>query len=327
MTKFETGDPYNKYEGWPEGSGKTNESSALGMIYEIYLDSILVEVFFWDFCVLKLTNAEFCRASGGGRILLGAVIGTIGYTVPLFLPCSPMGKGIIALAGCGGMLWLTFPVKNLQNFFRVLGSYLKYALLLGGSVLFILRLPVVRARTGKVLFSLLALGLMTAGGLALQRRSSANGAKTAGKAILIWGKRKIAVDALVDSGNSLAEPISGKPVCVLDRSTARALWGDEILREETVIKEGAFQGEGLIFRMIPYRSVGQKKVLMRGYLLPEMRLELGGPVMVFRDVYMAVSPQDLTKEEGKTQVLIHPALIAQDRKKNQAEQEREGYTK
>lgn len=326
----------------------TNESGALGMIYEIYLDSILVEVFLWDFCVLKLTNAGFCRVSGGRRILLGAAAGTIGYTVPLFLPLSPLGKGIAVLAACGGMLWLTFPVKDFQNFLRVLGNYLKYALLLGGSVLIVLRLPVIREHTGKVFFSLLTLCLMTAGGLTLQRRSSAGGNKTVGKAILIWKEKKIAVDALVDSGNSLTEPISGKPVCVLDRSTARELWGDEVIRDETLSGEEflqeellsgevfrgdslsgneSFPGEGLVFRMIPYRSVGQKKGLMRGYLLPELRLELGGPVRIVRDVYMAVSPQELTKEEGKTQVLIHPALIAQDRKKNRAEKEREGHTK
>ena len=306
---------------------EVEESGALGMIYEIYLDSILVEVFFWDLCVLRLTNAGFCGASGNLRILLGAIVGTIGYTVPLFLPFAPLGKGLVALAGCGGMLWFTFPVKGFRNFLRVLRDYLKYALFLGGSVLFILRLPVVRARAGQVLFSLLALGLLTAGGLTLQRRSSANGNKTVGKAILIWKEKKIAVDALVDSGNSLTEPISGKPVCVLDRNTARALWGDGVLREESMLKEESFPREGLIFRMIPYRSVGQEKGLMRGYLLPEMRLELGGPERIFRDVYMAVSPQDITKEEGKAQVLIHPALIVQDRKKNQAEKEREGYTK
>lgn len=291
------------------------------MVYEIYLDSLFVEVFFWQYCVLSLTNAGFYKASGRWRILFGAVLGTLGYLLSLFLPFPAFGRIAFAAACSGGALWFTFSVKSFPVFLKVLGNYLKYAILLGGSMLLVLRLPFAGMRGGKFFLSLLTLCLMTAAGFAMQRRSGAERAKNTGRAVLLREGKKICVDALVDSGNSLTEPISGKPVCVLDQNTARALWGEGVLQMGS-----SLSGDEIPFRMIPYRSVG-KKGLMKGYLLPEMRLELGGPSVTFYDVYMAVSPQDLTKEEGKSQVLIHPAMISQNRQKNQSEKEREAFTK
>ncbi len=291
------------------------------MIYEIYLDSLFLEVLVWNYCVLSLTNAGFYRASSRWKIFSGAVFGALGYLLPLFLPFPPFGRIAFAAAGCGGALWFTFSVKSLPVFLKVLGNYLKYALLLGGGMLLALRLPFAGMRGGRFLLSLLALCLMTAAGFAVQRRSGAERARNTGRAVLLREGKRICVDALVDSGNSLTEPISGKPVCVLDQNTARALWGEGALQTGS-----SPAGDEIPFRMIPYRSVGKKGV-MKGYLLPEMRLELGGPSVTFYDVYMAVSPQDLTKEEGKSQVLIHPAMMSQNRQKNQSEKEREAFTK
>lgn len=291
------------------------------MVYEIYLDSLFVEVLFWNYCVLSLTNAGFYRVSKNWKIFLGAAAGTLGYLLPLFLPFPPLGRILFAAGSCVGALWFTFSVKAFSVFLKVLGNYLKYALLLGGSMLLILRLPFAGMRNQKLVLSLLILYLMTAAGFRIQRRSSADRAKGTGSAVLIRDGKKICIDALVDSGNSLTEPISGKPVCVLDQNTARVLWGDGAVQTGT-----SLSGEEIPFRMIPYRSVGKKGV-MKGYLLPEMRLELGGPAVTFYNIYMAVSPQDLTKEEGKSQVLIHPALVTQNRQKNQSEKEREAFTK
>lgn len=65
-------------------------------------------------------------------------------------------------------------------------------------------------------------------------------------------KSAITVTALVDSGNSLTEPISGKPVCVVEEKIVRGLWGKSM--------------KG--FRAIPFHSVGQNHGILEGYLLP-----------------------------------------------------------
>ena len=93
------------------------------------------------------------------------------------------------------------------------------------------------------------------------------------RATLHREKSAITVTALVDSGNSLTEPISGKPVCVVEEKIVRGLWGKSM--------------KG--FRAIPFHSVGQNHGILEGYLLPGLSLEMNGVRKELKDVYIAVS--------------------------------------
>lgn len=276
------------------------------MIYEIYLDSIFAEILIWDLCVLKLTDGGFGRLAGNRKLLAGGAAGSLGYALSLFVPLPGPGKILFAAGCCAGTLCFTFPVKSFGNFMRVLEEYLKYGILLGGTMLLLLRLPISFLQANKIWLSAAAVILMTKAGLVLQRRNTSKGF---GRAVLIQNHKRISVNAFVDSGNGLTEPISGKPVCVLDKSAAELLWGEQDL-----------------FRAVPYRSVGKEKGIMKGYLLSQMNLEWNGPVRIFRDIYVAVSPHELTSEKGKVHILIHPALLTGEQTKNQAEKERREYT-
>lgn len=103
--------------------------------------------------------------------------------------------------------------------------------------------------------------------------------------------------ALIDSGNGLTEPISGKPVCVVEKRLYDGLWGDE--------ESG--------FRAIPYHSIGKKHGIMQGYLLPGLVLDVDGLRLEFQDVYIAVSREQISAAEtgnGETvEMIIHPGLL------------------
>jgi hypothetical protein len=105
------------------------------------------------------------------------------------------------------------------------------------------------------------------------------------------------VNALVDSGNSLVEPISGKPVCVVGKKVYETLWGGET--------------EG--FRVIPYHSIGKSRGVLPGYLLPRLEIELEGLERVFENVYIAVSDGEISGMEDagaeSVKMIINPGLL------------------
>lgn len=111
------------------------------------------------------------------------------------------------------------------------------------------------------------------------------------RVILLQGKKRIPVRAIVDSGNSLIEPISGKPVCVLDPRVARLFWGPEEP-----------------FRAVPYHSIGTEQGILRAYLLKELHIETEGPRLVRKNVYVAVSQEPVAKE-GRAGFIIHPDVL------------------
>lgn len=79
--------------------------------------------------------------------------------------------------------------------------------------------------------------------------------------------RTITLNALVDTGNTLRDPITGEPVLIVDAYVARELLDltADALTDPTGLLQ-ANPGRGL--RLIPYQTVGQK-----GSLLPALRCE------------------------------------------------------
>ena len=122
------------------------------------------------------------------------------------------------------------------------------------------------------------------------------------RATLCRNGKRLEVGALVDSGNSLVEPISKKPVCVLDRGAFEMLW----------------EGEDGTFRAIPYRSIGKKRGIMPGYLLSGLELEVEGMSLYFKDVYVAVSGEEISAGEGvdaeSVKMIVNPGLLTGSRK-------------
>ena len=107
------------------------------------------------------------------------------------------------------------------------------------------------------------------------------------------------VPALIDSGNTLREPISGAPVSVLDARVFKILWREE--------PSG--------FRAIPYHSVGKNSGILSGYPVPQITIRYRGVEKVYRNVYLAVSEEEIAGKE--IPMLLHPALLQPGDRKEQ----------
>ena len=60
---------------------------------------------------------------------------------------------------------------------------------------------------------------------------------------LYLGNQMYEIKGIIDTGNSLRDPVSDRPVSVLDKKTARRIWGIETMEQ---------------VHYIPYRSVGKE---------------------------------------------------------------------
>ena len=70
--------------------------------------------------------------------------------------------------------------------------------------------------------------------------------------------------------------------------------------------------------MIPYHSIGKKRGIMRGYLLPELELDTEGMRLKFKDVYIAVSDEEVSRTDGaeveSVEIIINPGLFEKNHK-------------
>lgn len=277
------------------------------MHYELYVDSLFLVNFVMNLYLLMLVNHSIQHIAAPLRLIGGAALGAVCFLLPFLVPAPAwlkLGAGI--LIGTAGMLRVSFPVRGFRMFLKLLEKLLLYSFCLGGGVLFLIRsFPQARSFLGK------GAGIMGAGGilylfLVRTRRKDIQSDPLC-RAVLARGTSTVAVEAMVDTGNSLIEPISGKPVCVVDR---------EVL-EKLGYEGGTEGGEKLGYRAIPYHSIGKKRGILEGYLLPHLQIQRDGIRKDFQDVYIAAGPEGVSADHsagtGSIKMIVNPMLLTEDK--------------
>ena len=265
------------------------------MKLEIYYDLLFLEVAIWNCCTLWLAGRSLRGNPSVLRICLGATSCAVAFVLTVFSPFGAALKVLLWMGEMGTMASVTLGGRNLGSIRAVLGAYLRCSILLGSAVVLPHRVLTRIAGVEGGLGLLLPLELLgtTAGTLLLYFRAKKAG-RDEGFAILDGDGKHVRVKAFIDTGNSLYEPISGKPVCVLQGMDASALWGGDAL-----------------WRAIPYHTVGVTKGILRGYYLPDLILELGGPPLRLQGVFVAVRPEETARENEEACLILPPKILTE----------------
>ncbi len=267
------------------------------MYYEVYIDSLFLLNFTMNLYLLLLVNKSLNCTATRVRLIAGAFLGGLGYCLMFFLPFG----GVVVktlFAGVfvnGGVLLWVYKPDSLRAVFKILETMIGCSFLMGGGFL-LLTNHVKPFRE----HAMTVTGLLAFGGIfsvvfswCMERKKKER--TDFCKAILQGDDgRRMTVQGIVDTGNSLREPISKKPVSVLEKEVFERLY------------EGEKEPSG--FRAIPYRSVGCERGIMKGYQIPELTIEQGGIKKVCRNVYVAVSEKAVSSTKSY-QMLIHPELL------------------
>lgn len=113
--------------------------------------------------------------------------------------------------------------------------------------------------------------------------------KTQTEVTLRIGQREWQAEGFIDSGNFLKEPLSGKPVAVVNHRLF------EIIKNES-------ENDPKRYAVIPYSSVGVTKGILEGYRLDELK---AGDAVI-RNAFLAVWGEE---HEAQPEILLPEALI------------------
>ncbi|MDE5588620.1 MAG: sigma-E processing peptidase SpoIIGA [Acetatifactor sp.] len=278
------------------------------MRYELYVDSLFLVNFVMNLYILMLVNRSTLRTAAPWRLLLGAALGSGCYLLMFMLNLPVPLKLFLGAAGAVGMLPVAFPVRGLRNLLKLTEKMLIFSFCMGGALLFLLRSFSVGENTLTGIFGILGVGGIVC--LFLGRFPwESKPENSLCRVTLVRGEKQVTVSALIDSGNSLVEPISGKPVCVVDEEIFQGLW----------------ESGGQLFRAVPYHSIGKKRGILEGYLLPELHVELDGMRKVFREVYIAVSPETISAadvpEAESIKMIMNPRILLEAKRGKKIETE------
>ena len=235
----------------------------------IYIDSLFLLNLIVDYLLLlaaaKLAGEPLRRL----RLGLGAVLGAL-YAAAVCLP----GLGFLAHPLCklgAAVLMVLLGFGGSRRLLRVLLVFFGISCAFGGGI-FAIGLLGGRGLSLKngILYSamdlrilLLSAALCYVGFTLLFHRVARHTARELTPAVLTLGEKRVALTALVDTGNTLTDPVTGRPVLVAEGEKVRALFPPDGGPEPEELRDpaGALARlsageEGKRWRLLPYRAVG-----------------------------------------------------------------------
>jgi len=138
------------------------------------------------------------------------------------------------------------------------------------------------------------------------------------------GGKKVSMKGMIDTGNFLRDPLTGKPVLIISAGCARNLMPPDLMEEAVKDEKTILIYENLMkgryanrIRLIPYRSIGEEQ----GYLIgvrpdriliePKDKRDKNRPVIVPEGVILAIYKGifDEKYSGDDCSILLHPSII------------------
>jgi len=222
----------------------------------VYIDQVFLLNAIVDYllllCAAQLSGEPLRR----GRMALAAVLGGL-YAAAVFLPGWGFLSHILCKLAAGAAMCLA-AFGSSRRLLRVSLVFLGVSAAFGGGVL-ALALVTGRPASLDLKALLLSAAVCYAFLTLLFRRGARHGGGELAPAELRLGERSCRLTALVDTGNTLTDPVTGRPVMVAEGEKVKSLFpagecpdGGE-LRDPVAALEKRGSGR---WRLLPYRAVG-----------------------------------------------------------------------
>ena len=210
------------------------------------------------------------------------------YAFVLFTALSGLFSWMCKIAFSFLMIWMAFGIRDRKKLLHGAAVFLGVTIFYGGIAIAFLTsfsrtgvtaaagvyLPpltyaaVTAAAAGAALFLWFLLNILKARRMEVRRTIETE---------LILGPVRWKLQGLIDSGNDLTEPLTGRPVCIVDRMVGQQMLA-EAGEAESLLKETRYT-------VIPYRAVGTKHGVLEGFRMDAITFPDGftvkNPVIAF----------------------------------------------
>jgi stage II sporulation protein GA (sporulation sigma-E factor processing peptidase) len=298
----------------------------------VYLDILFLINFIMDYVILWAASRFGQFKATSKRMIVASSVGALYSLGILLLEIDHLLAIAVHVMMSIIMVLIAYGMQPIKKILQALGYFYLIAFMTGGAMLGTINLfsreihtsPVISGMfifTDNITYTWLLAGLATAfilgkWGARFIKRSIFRTLLRI-PIILCFGSVRIPLKALIDTGNNLKDPLTGKPVVVVEYEllrpflpqAARSLFEKNQEPDvQELIKTLATSTWAPRVRMIPFSTIGKQKGMLLG-LRPDAVIVVneGKPVWI-RDVVLGVYQKKLTTDQTY-QALLHPDIL------------------
>ena len=297
------------------------------MYYEVYLDVVFLINLILDFVLLKITGSIVKRKSTLFRCFFAAFLGSVMLCAIIVFNSDFLSKHpLVMLVICNFIITFVAYYQKKEKLYKIAGITLIFfavSFLLGGILNAIYGYTVVGYYHGilnntakenaAVPWQLVCFGALVCCFIGKPVILSVQKIKATRsiywEAIICIDGYEKSITALVDTGNRLYEPISGKPVHVLEMDALAGILNGEFkaavkkMYDTGIMEDGLYRKNGI--RMIPFRAVGTpNEKLLVGICADRIRLKNHTIEYQIEKPYVALYDGKLAGD-GSYHMLLH----------------------
>ena len=294
----------------------------------IYAEYVFLENFIMNYFILSLTSKFSRFKSKRIKFILASSLGAL-YAFVIFFPSLHFLFSVLMKIACSMLIIIVcFTPYRFKDFFRLLSIFYLVTLVFGGA--------------GFALFYFNNFnGIISNGIFYITNISVKNIFISCGVAYILiqfcWGyiherllkekifmdvsieinNRKVNLKGIVDTGNSLMDPISRYPVIIVEYNAIENILPIEI--KDILLNNQVFSFDQVIakldgsswvtrFRIIPYRALGTENGMLIGFKPDNVLIYNDEYYKDIKEIIIAIYNKNLS-ETGDYKVLLHPDII------------------
>ncbi|AEF95165.1 peptidase U4 sporulation factor SpoIIGA [Desulfotomaculum nigrificans CO-1-SRB] len=297
----------------------------------VYIDEIFIVNLVMNLTALWLTSRFSGNRTSSFRMTTAAAVGCI-YAVSIFFPGWQMALHLgLKLSVAVVMLVITFGLISLKQLLKQMAYFLLASFAVGGVAVgldYLLANTLIMQPDNQsviggfnkwtsLVLTVLIVFITGKWGAAMWFKRIQQASHKVPLTVSLWGK-EVCVPALLDTGNQLTDPLSQRPVIIVEFDALQPALPDKIV--EMFANQQAQDGSRMMLaladtpyakrlRLIPFKSVGQENGMLLGIYPDVVVIRHGGKSHIYKDVVVGIYNHQLSPE-STYKALLHPQLLA-----------------
>ena len=282
------------------------------MYQDVYIDAVFAANFLMDYILLRLTGFFIREGRNRRRCLMAAAGGALFSSISLCIPADQIPRlwSIGQIFCAAGIIRLAYPIRSWKRLAMAVLIFYVLAFLSGGIWTEVMG----NTRTTGVIFVLCAFGTYLGISIVIHLLDVTEHVRSGSYPVVLkYCGREQQTQGFVDTGNLLADPVSGTPVSIVSWELMEMLLPEDLTERLACLQEKpekikSTEIAGLKPHYLFCRTVGRGERLLLAVTLEELCIQIQGNTVHIKEPVVALSPEPFAL--GKEyKVLLNSRLL------------------